>query len=110
MKTYNINLPSIDGLISDDQLYFEGVSRPSQLYVIRDQDSISDKDIEEKTDVLEKYFNDIYNLFLRKLSSFAIFEYTNDEDAIKMQALLQELIKVKKLIEGSPVDTKQDLL
>lgn len=106
MKIYNVTSPSIDGLISDDQLYFEGVSRPPQLYFIRDQGINSN----EKTDVLEKYFNDIYNLFLRKLSSFAMFESLNDEDAIKMQALLQELIKVKKLIEGVTVDTEQDLL
>lgn len=106
MRTYNITSPSINGLISEDQLYFEGVSRPSQLFMVRDG-GYSDQD---STDLLEKYFNDIYNLFLRKLSAFAMFDSTSDEDAMKMQALLQELIKVKKLIEGSTVDTKDDLL
>lgn len=106
MKTYNITSPSIDGVISSDYLYFEGVKRPSEIYTVRDQE-MSYKD---NIDVLEKYFNDIYNLFLRKLSSFAMFEYTNDEESLKMQALLQELIKVKKLIEGKEVDTDKDLL
>lgn len=101
MKTYNIKYPSIDGLLSDDLLYFEGVSRPSELYTIRDQSHVST----DKIDVLEKYFNDLYNLFLRKLSSFAMFEHTNEEEAMKMQALLQELIKVKKIIEGIEVDS-----
>lgn len=101
MKTYNITQPSIDGILSDDLLYFEGVNRPSELYTIRDQGYVS----EDKVDVLEKYFNDLYNLFLRKLSSFAMFEHTNEEEAMKMQALLQELIKVKKIIEGIEVDT-----
>lgn len=101
MKTYNINYPSIDGILSDDLLYFEGVNRPSELFTIRDQGYIS----EDKVDVLEKYFNDLYNLFLRKLSSFAMFEHTNEEEAMKMQALLQELIKVKKIIEGIEVDS-----
>ncbi len=101
MKTYNITQPSIDGILSDDLLYFEGVSRPSELYTIRDQGHVSG----DKVDVLEKYFNDLYNLFLRKLSSFAMFEHTNEEEAMKMQALLQELIKVKKIIEGIEVDT-----
>ncbi len=101
MKTYNITSPSVDGILSDDFLYFEGVSRPPELYTVRDQGYIS----EDKIDVLEKYFNDLYNLFLRKLSSFAMFEHTNEEEAMKMQALLQELIKVKKMIEGIEVDT-----
>ena len=88
--------PSIDGMLSDDHLYFEGVYRPSEIFTIRDGGIKTDSNI----DVLEKYFNDIYNLFLRKLSSFAMYEHTSSEEATKMQALLQELIKVKKLIEG----------
>ena len=99
MKTYSIIHPSIDGVISDDNLYFEGVNRPSQVYVVRDGGGLEDKDV----DVLEKYFNDIYNLFLRKLSSFAMFEKTSDEEAAKMQALLQELIKVKRIFWKSLV-------
>ncbi|MEK7213645.1 MAG: hypothetical protein AAB637_00805 [Patescibacteria group bacterium] len=97
MKTYNIISPSLVGILSDDYLYFEGVSRPEEIYMIRD----NNEDIFHKNiDVLEKYFNDVYNLLLRKLSAFATFEYITDEEETKLQALLQELIKVKKLIEG----------
>lgn len=104
MKTYTITSPSLDGVLSDDHMYFEGISRPSELFTVRDQGDTS----YDSLSVLEKYFNDVYNLLLRKLSSFAMFEHTDDEEAMKMQALLQELIKVKKLIEGiedSSVDT-----
>lgn len=94
MKSYNIISPTIDGLLSDDNLYFEGVSKPSKVYFIRDNGSADCRDV----DVLEKYFNDIYNLFLRKISAFAAFDVVGNEDTIKIQALLQELIKVKKLI------------
>jgi hypothetical protein len=87
-------------MLSDDHIYFEGVSRPAEIYSIRDGGVTSG----DNMDILEKYFNDVYNLFLRKLSSFAMFEHTTDEEAIKMQALLQELIKVKKLIEGLEVE------
>lgn len=106
MKTYNIISPSIDGLLSDDHLYFEGLKRPSAVYVVRDGQS----PILDNIDILEKYFNDIYNLFLRKLSSFAMFENTDDEDSTKLQALLQELIKVKKLIEDASQDRHEDLI
>lgn len=106
MKTYNIALPSVDGVISHDYLYFEGVKCPALVYKIRDSGIVSGEDFS----VLEKYFNDIYNLFLRKLSSFTMFEYTTDEETTKMQALLQELIKIKKLMENSTVDELEDLV
>lgn len=97
MKTYNIVSPSIDGLLSDDLLYFEGIRRPLEMYTVRDY---GDRSL-DSIDILEKYFNDVYNLLLRKLSNFANFEKIDDIEITKMQALLQELIKVKKLIENA---------
>lgn len=94
MKTYNIISPSIDGVLSHDGLYFEGVERPNAVYSLRDGSTPDENSIQ----ALEKYFNDVYNLFLRKISTFAMFEDTSAEEELKMQALLQELIKVKKLI------------
>ncbi|HEY9583685.1 MAG TPA: hypothetical protein VJI66_01825 [Candidatus Paceibacterota bacterium] len=93
MRNYSIISPSVDGIISDDHLYFEGVQRPQEVYLLRDGGASL-----EEIGVLEKYFNDVYNLFLRKLSSFAMFGHTDDEETTKLQALLQELIKVKKLL------------
>jgi hypothetical protein len=98
--------PSLDGVLSDDHLYFEGVSRPAEIYTVRDQHIYT----QDSLDVLEKYFNDIYNLFLRKLTNFAMFEYSDEESTMKIQALLQELIKVKKLIENASVDEEPDLV
>ncbi len=94
MKDYNLTQPSVIGILSDDHLYFEGVSRPSDIFVIKDSGNMSDDDI----DILEKYFNDIYNLFLRKVSAFVAVDRVNNEETTKLQALLQELIKVKDLI------------
>ena len=36
MKTYSTLSPSLIGMLSDDNLYFEGVSRPAEIYAIRD--------------------------------------------------------------------------
>lgn len=94
MKSYTITAPSLDGLLSDDYLYFEGLKKPSALFTIRDGLDGSGKSIE----ILEKYFNDIYNLFLRKLSAFVSEETSMSEESTKLQALLQEMIKVKGLI------------
>lgn len=94
MKNYSTIVPSIDGVLSDDLLYFEGIRRPTRISIIKDSIDISGDNL----DILEKYFNDIYNLFLKKLSAFALVESTTDEEALKLQALLQELIKVKSLL------------
>ena len=58
---------------------------------------------------MEKYFNDIHNLFLKKFADFSNGSHIEnkrrskgeDEESVKLQALLQELIKVKELIENS---------
>jgi hypothetical protein len=94
MENYIIKQPVIDGILSDDYLYFEGIDRPSEIFMIRDE-SVD----ENNRDVLEKYFNDIYNLFLRKMSIFTSSNHSTDEEMIKIQALLQELIKVKKILQ-----------
>jgi hypothetical protein len=95
MKNYSLVMPSLDGLLSDDALYFEGVSRPAEYYIFRDTPSSTGDPV-----ILERYSNDVYNLFLRKLSLFASDNNVGEEDSIKLQALLQELIKVKGLIAG----------
>ncbi len=95
MKNYII--PNLTGVLSDDYLYFEGTSRPQAFFTLRDGD-LDEKAIYE----LEQYWNDMYNLFLRKLTVFAGVSPISDEEVLKLQALLQELIKVKSLIENAP--------
>jgi len=97
MKVYT-PIPSLAGILSDDYLYFEGVSKPADLFMVREDH----KHIQE----LEKYWNDIYNLFLRKLTLFA-GSSCSDEESLKLQALLQELVKVKRMIEN---DGKADIM
>jgi hypothetical protein len=94
-RTYALVSPSLEGLLSDDALYFEGVSRPAAYYAFRDAPSTPVDAM-----VLERYWNDVYNLFLRKLASFASGDGAPHEDSVKLQALLQELVKVKGLLAG----------
>ncbi len=94
MRTIYNTPPNIYGILSDDHMFFEGVNRPSEIYSIRD--GINEKD---NILILEKYLNDLYNLFLRKISTYVTIQTNIVEDSIKLQALLQEIIKVKDLIE-----------
>jgi hypothetical protein len=69
-------------------------NRPRQIYNIHDEINGKDNIV-----ILEKYINDLYNLFLRKISNYITIQSVTSEDSIKLQALLQEIIKVKDLIE-----------
>ena len=98
MKYYTTTSPTLEGIIAEDPLYFEGVQRPAALYVVRDGGEVQGDSLE----LLEKYFHDIHMLLLKKLSAYVGFENTGgEEDSLKLQALFQELIKVKGLIEGN---------
>jgi len=102
MHTYTIISPRIEGLLSHDSIYFEGINKPEEFFIIRDGGTIPDGGL----DILDRYFNDIHNLFLRKLEEFYTDIY-NDENNLKLQALLQEMIKVKKMIENAH---KEDII
>jgi hypothetical protein len=93
MKTYPLT-STLLGVLTDDYLYFEGTARPQAFYTIEDG-KLSPTETRE----LEQYWNDIYNLFLRKLTLFAGSIPMSEEETLKLQALLQELIKIKNLIE-----------
>ncbi len=97
MKTYSTISPSLTGVLSDDYLYFEGTERPEEYFMLRDGGEVSPENILS----LERYFNDLYGLFLRKLTLFAGGGVINDDDSLKLQALLQEMIKVRNLIENA---------
>jgi hypothetical protein len=89
MKIYNIKSPSIAGILTDDELYFEGVKRPNELSFVKDNV------------VLEQYLNDIHGLCIRKLSTFVAMDRPSEEEGMKLVALVQEIVKIKGLIGGN---------
>jgi hypothetical protein len=119
MSSYTITSPSIDAILSDDNLYFEGIRRPLIAYSVREDiarlvksgadagaNRTSDTDMpnldsHEHVAILERYASDLYSLFLKKLGAFFGDDTVSGESALKLQALLQEMIKVKGLIEAA---------
>lgn len=88
---YTITSPSLDGLIIHDPMYFEGIRRPFAMYAVHDSD--------DHIPILERYYHDISSLFMKKFTSFSTSESVSNTEAVKLQALLQEMIKVKILIQ-----------
>jgi hypothetical protein len=49
--------------------------------------------------ILEQYYNDIYKLFLNKLSQFDMSAHMADTEIKKLTSLLAEIIHVKQVLE-----------
>ena len=96
-----ITSPSLDGILSHNSIEYEGLTRPTEILRAFDKpknERIPDSITPEKRQILQDYYNDLYGLFMRKMSQFMTEHEVSSEIELKLQALLQELIKVKKLL------------
>ncbi len=101
IRDYSFTSPSLDGILCHDSIVYEGLNRPTE--VIRAFDRPRDEVIPdlinpEKRQILQDYFNDLYGLFMRKMGQFIAENEISPDFELKIQAMLQELIKVKKLL------------
>ena len=96
--------PSLEGILSHDSVTYEGINRPNE--VIRAFDRPRDEQVidqigPEKVQILRDYFNDLYGLFMRKMGQFISEREVSTDLEVKLMAILQDLIKVKKLLCGT---------
>lgn len=111
IRDYMIVSPSLDGVLSHDSIVFEGINRPNEILQVLDGPASRGKEKLNKTGrpssfeplkqseiiVLEQYLHDLYGLFMKKLSQFVLASEVNAQDVVQLQALFQEIIKVKQL-------------
>ena len=92
--------PSLDGILRHDSIVYEGVHRPREILRAFDSPSSVTTKVPttEEYEILTQYFQDIYSVFMKKLSYFMVEADPQPIDIAKIQALLQEMIKIKKLI------------
>ena len=111
MRDYQIVSPSLEGVLNHDSLLYEGIERPIEVMRIMDGPASKGRltkarieertrSIEEEKKVLETYFQDLHGVFMKKFSHFVVETDFPSEDLIQLQAMLQEMIKVKGLIVG----------
>ncbi|MDE2040875.1 MAG: hypothetical protein KGI59_00595 [Patescibacteria group bacterium] len=104
MHDYRILSPSLEGFLSDGALVYDGLKRPVE--VLRVLDGPCSKGgagsakgtgpkNEDDVRVLEQYFHDLYGVFIKRLSMFFVNAGVDFEESVKLQAMLQEMIKVK---------------
>ncbi len=94
--------PSLDGVLRHDSVCYEGVKRPAE--VLRVMDSPARRGMsarpltEEEAEVLGDYFHDIYKIFMKRLSEFVVASGAKADEVVKLQALFQEMIKIKGMM------------
>ena len=94
--------PSLEGVLSHESLLYEGIRRPTEILRALDGPAAEPggarKPHHDK--LLEQYFYDLYGVFMKKLSAFVLEAAISTSETVKLQAMLQEMIKVKKLMTG----------
>ena len=107
-RDYMLVSPSLDGILRHDSITYEGINRPHE--VLRAFDSPSSVTAKvpttEEYEILNQYFQDLYSVFMKKLSYFMVETDPQSIDIAKIQALLQEMIKIKKLIARTETQKK----
>jgi hypothetical protein len=109
MRDYQIASPSLEGVLNHDSLLYDGVKRPIELLRVLDGPASKGMDklrpakqdhkcTEDERKILEDYFHDLYGIFMNKLSFFVVRSASDSDETVKLQAMLQEMIKVKRLM------------
>ncbi len=108
MREYQLISPSLDGILNHYTVVYEGIKRPVE--VLRALDGPARREshqpyTDKERQILEEYFHDIQGIFMKKFSTFVLETHVDPDEVLRIQALLQELIKVKKLIiRGSEIN------
>ncbi len=112
VRDYYVVSPSLDGILSDNSLSYEGLKRPSELLRVldgpsskgqsgRSEDTSENGREPHKQRILEQYLHDLYGIFMKKLSYLMTESDVPTADTVKLQAILQEIIKIKGLLNSS---------
>ena len=115
MRDYQIVSPSLEGVLSHDSLLYDGIKRPIEILRILDGPRAKGRESEARSKkragnstvlseaefkMMQEYFFDLYGVFMKRLSHFLVEADISSDDSIKLQAMLQEMIKVKKWVIG----------
>jgi hypothetical protein len=99
--------PSLDGVLNHDSLTYEGIKRPIQVRQILDSPSrhLDERGFnEEELLSLLSYVDDLYKIFSKKLSEFIMSGQYKPEEVLKLQAMFQEILKMRKIIVDNGLD------
>lgn len=86
-------MPSLDGILAHTSISYGGLKRPPAVERIFDRPSSK---IDKKA--VEAYFHDLYGVLMKRLSEYVVSATPPSDEGVKLQAMIQELTKVKSLL------------
>lgn len=109
MRDYQIASPSLQGVLNHNSILYDGIKRPIEILRIfdgpqsrsqikGDHNRFDRKINKDEQVILYDYFRDLHQVFLKKFSNFVGEDYSQSDETIKLTAMLQEMIRVKRLI------------
>lgn len=109
-NNYQIISPSLDGVLNDACMSYGGIIRPVEVIRILDgpatkKSSNESEDSElkifglsdQERETLYRYYQDLCSVFLKKMSSYVCDDKEVVDDSVKLQAMLQEIIRIRRL-------------
>lgn len=106
--------PSLDGILRHDSVSYEGVVRPEEVLRVLDgpaskgqpkekegEEKREDKMSKESRVILERYLHDLYGIFMKNMAHFVIGSGADPSETVKLQAMFQEMVKIKGLLTES---------
>ena len=100
IRDYSVVSPSLHGVLSHESLMYEGIRRPVEVLRALDGPAADPKAprLVHQDKLLEQYFYDLYGVFMKRLSQFVLESSPTDSETVTLQAMLQEMVKTKRLI------------
>jgi hypothetical protein len=101
IRDYEVVSPSLDGILRHDSIIYNGIKRPLEIVKILDRPATSrlnNSKIIENNKAIEDYFHDLYGVIVKKISEYVINSDSSPDESVRLLAMLQELIKVKKIL------------
>ena len=98
MRDYQLISPSLEGILSHHSVVYEGINRPNDILRALDGPAKKTTYTERENKILQEYFHDVHEVFLKKFSHFILDVSPSNDEIIKLQAMFQEIIKVKTLL------------
>ncbi len=95
---YSVTSPSLGGFLTHESLKYDGIRKPIEILRALDGPAPKAKPGAGEEKVLEQYFYDLYGVFMKRLSQFVLAVETAEADTVKLQAMLQEMIRIKRIL------------
>ncbi len=101
LRDYTITSPSLCGILSHELVEYNNLRRPENIERIFDRPSkhrLTEEESTTRRKALEEYFHDLYGILMKEISEFSIAAEALPDKAVRLQAILQEFVKVKGLL------------